>query len=221
MRFNPDLGRVRWASILQSILQLGSLPRSPCGEARACRSRKSRCDLAPDFIGSSPKRRICQVCVPLSRGRLSVTEDPADKRKPDPATRTNAGERVPQVVNADIADAGRLAYPTPLLRQAVEMAIRSRGRKHPLCIVVRPLALGRQQVDGSTSQRYDLCAGLAALEPEHPELKVHFGPFQGFNLAATRTRQDEEPDDGCCLARCWRGSGRIKRLTELSDLSGA
>lgn len=48
-----------------------------------------------------------------------MTKDPADKWKPDPATRANAGERVPQVVNADIADAGRLADPTPLLGEPI------------------------------------------------------------------------------------------------------
>jgi len=118
----PDAPR-SGAGALLSAVRLAHPATSDRNDGSLLAPLQSCRNLASNGFRSPPKRIIVEVCIACGRRRLSVTEQSADDRQSQSATRPEACKGVSQIVQADAAQAGALANGVPGALQIVAWLI--------------------------------------------------------------------------------------------------
>ena len=164
-------------------------------------------------LGRGLDLAISQMCVTQRRADIGMTEQAGYYRHRHAVHHRVAGMRVPEVVKANILDAGFPPGAVPEREVAASGSVGiSRGRKDERASAARPAF---ENAPGRSVEGNDPGPGLAVGEDQ--PVAIDFRPAQPDDLAPTASGQKQEPDDIRLLTPAMAGLP-VQDVMEPSDL---
>ena len=134
--------------------------------------------------------------VPLRRAVVPVAEHLADDLEGDAVHDGVAGDRVAEVMEAYVGDAGEATDDAPGVAEAVELVALARADDEALAGIALRLREPAEQIHHLVGDDDVALAGLGVGETEHRAAPVDVLPAEVADLVAAHPRENEEANGG-------------------------